>query len=408
MKVRVSFRILMGSIIAAGIFFIGLVIGIHCYKKDNSLYLKSTQRDRGMSNDREGQHFNVQKKPYSKKHLQISATEDLEFLDSQIKKIFPDGYSSLNDEVKTIEVLRFTVSYLKLKNNAGTATKILREQYAICGGMELVFKTLVRRLGIPVRYVGAFYLPYMGSHAASEVFYDNRWHFFDPTFGIFLYSKALYDGDGKIVSFREIASDPQSYYFFKVVEKPWVGHYDNRIRNYGIKPVEADYLEYYYHKPLTNMYLKNLSRNFPIAFGADRSISMPVDVDLRKKTSYHFGKKDQSYSDLALYSPRYSGSAYISSDAQPPCYHTWFVKTLEDKHLVIEYSFLSGQGEILIEPLRGVLVVSSKQKKNSLKVVLRTNDDFIAFKIYCEKGTWLIDNISIKYEQDAESHHFAK
>lgn len=339
----------------------------------------------------------------SDKFLYISSNEDTEFLDLQLKKIFPNGYSKFNDEYKAIEILRFISSYLKLKQNTGTATEILKDQIAFCGGMALSFKILTRRVNLPSRYIGTFNLPHMSNHAAVEVYYNNSWHYFDPTFGIFFYSKKDYDGNGNVVSFKKLTSFPDKYSPIKVVENPWKGYYSTSIKQFGMQGVGPSYMKYHYKKSLLEIYKANLNKNFPVAFSTGKSISMPVDVDLENRQLYEIGKKDKKHSDLSNMSKRYAGFYYLSNGPgipyyhKPYCYHTWFVKTKENKYLELEYSFISGNGNIVVEPLKGLIVVDTLQEKNKFKLVFRTVDNEIAFKVYVKMGTWNIDYMNIKY-----------
>ena len=95
--------------------------------------------------------------------LEISSDEDRAFLEEVLKSIFPHGTGGLSDEQKGIAILRYASSALELKNNGGSATKIIREGYAICGGLSHVHRVLCRMVGLPSRYIGAFNLrPIMG------------------------------------------------------------------------------------------------------------------------------------------------------------------------------------------------------------------------------------------------------
>ena len=92
----------------------------------------------------------------------ISSSEDRAVLDSTLQTIFPYGSFYLSDEQKVIEVMRFVTTFLKHENNTGLATKILKDGYAICGGKAYVFRILVRKLGLPARYIGIHYTPGQG------------------------------------------------------------------------------------------------------------------------------------------------------------------------------------------------------------------------------------------------------
>jgi hypothetical protein len=81
---------------------------------------------------------------------------------------------------------------------------ILGGQAGICGHAALTFAAIVKRLGYPVRSVQFWYTdppPYNtpDSHVADEVYYDDGWHFFDPTFGNF-----WTDTNGHVLSIGEV------------------------------------------------------------------------------------------------------------------------------------------------------------------------------------------------------------
>ena len=210
------------------------------------------------------------------KDLEISADEDEAFLNGVLKSIFPEGTGGMSDEQKGISILRYASSALELKNNGGTATKIIREGYAICGGLSHVHRVLCRMVGLPSRYIGAFNLrPIMGSHAISEVYYGGKWHLLDPTFGIFFYSKTQYDGTGEIPSFHDLVTSPGRWTAFKVVERPWIGRYDDSVRSFGVAPVEADYLKDVYRTPIMELYRKVRGRDVSDRLRAPRSGVLP-------------------------------------------------------------------------------------------------------------------------------------
>lgn len=180
--------------------------------------------------------------PPSDSALFIGNDEDNDLLDKTLKTIFPEGYLKLSVEEKTIGVLRYASS-LEHKNNAGNASKIIRDGYAICGGKDYVFRILLRKMGVPTRYVGLHYTPSQGGHDIAEVYFNNTWHLFDPTFGVFVYSKSSYDGLGKIFSMQEIRSKPTEGYLMQVSDEIWSGKFAPANYKSQIKMVEPGFLK---------------------------------------------------------------------------------------------------------------------------------------------------------------------
>jgi transglutaminase-like putative cysteine protease len=162
--------------------------------------------------------------------LVIPKDEDLSFLNDVLRKVFPNGADGLSDEEKSIEILKFASSALRLKANKGSATKMLKEGFTLCGGMAGAFVMLSRAVGLPARPASAKYMPSFSEHVVSEVFYADNWHLFDPTFGIFFYSRAEYDKQGYVISFHEFLCNPDIGTPFKVVSRPWAGSYGEETK----------------------------------------------------------------------------------------------------------------------------------------------------------------------------------
>src|SRR3990167_5454314 len=166
--------------------------------------------------------------------LEINPQEDISYLKETLTQIFPEGIDNLTAEEKSIDVLRFVVIDLKNTNNLGTATKILQDGYAVCGGESFVFQTLLRLMGIPSRTVELFNTSDSG-HDLVEVYYDHDWHVFDASYGIFAYSRSAYDKEGEILSMLELQKNPDAGYLQGVTDRIWTGQYSPENRLYGVK-----------------------------------------------------------------------------------------------------------------------------------------------------------------------------
>ena len=163
--------------------------------------------------------YNPPERVPNDRDLRISSKEDMPFLEATLHKIFPAGTDSLSKEDQAIGVLRFVAIEIKSINNLGTATKIIQDGYAVCGGKSLVFQTLLQKLAIPVRQVEIFNTPDSG-HTLVEAYYDENWHLFDSSYGVFVNSDPTYDKKGKIINMYELSQDRSMGYLQGVVDTP--------------------------------------------------------------------------------------------------------------------------------------------------------------------------------------------
>lgn len=76
-----------------------------------------------------------------------------------------------------------------------TTSGALRQRVAECGGSSLALQLAARRLGFATRGVGHFGVPRQGGHTAVEVYWDDAWHYLDPSFGAFFTDDGTVAGD---------------------------------------------------------------------------------------------------------------------------------------------------------------------------------------------------------------------
>jgi hypothetical protein len=336
----------------------------------------------------------------SEDDLAIPQNEDQAFLNGVVQEIFPGGVEGISTEERAIEILKYTSSALELKNNGGSATKILREGYAICGGLSHVFRILCRKVGIPSRYVGAFYLrPLMGSHAISEVFYGGKWHLLDPTFGMFFYSNDEYDRKGVIASFHDLTVDQEIWQAFKVVEKPWLGKYDDLTRSFKVRRAEPEYLSDVYNTSIVDLYRKYTEETFPVAYGSGDRVSFPVDANLRGESEFKVGEVDDGSRDVvmqALNGSSYVGSHYVGGSS-PPGFHTWSIKTVAGAKLVLTYEGVGDRSpELMLQPLKGVRLIQSDHTEKGTIFGLLVIDDEAIISVHCADGTFIVDAMKLE------------
>ncbi|MCP4895756.1 MAG: transglutaminase domain-containing protein, partial [bacterium] len=79
------------------------------------------------------------------------------------------------------------------------------ERKGFCGTRSSMFVRMLSIANITGRRFNLYNFGRVGGdHACAQVFYDDRWHFFDVTYG------GVFIRDGNILSWREITQDPES------------------------------------------------------------------------------------------------------------------------------------------------------------------------------------------------------
>ncbi|MGE5775802.1 MAG: transglutaminase-like domain-containing protein [Chloroflexota bacterium] len=335
--------------------------------------------------------------------LALDPADDQKFLRSILDTIFPDGTAGLTEEQISIEILRYVSTTLRLESNSGTATKILKDGHAICGGMSISFQTLVRTAGLPARYIGIFGVVNQGSHALAEVYYDGQWHLFDPTYGMFFYSKPDYDHTGHIASLTEVlATATENWYLLKAIDRPWLGQYDSNIRSFGILEVEEGYLDDFYGYSFIDAYRQMFAETFPVAYVNNQILSFPVEIDFSTVDTFSVGTLDHDDRDIInatamLETAGKTGSYYLGGGSLEEV-HTWFIKAPSAGYVrLIYYSTDAEPPALLLFPLKAVYVVDSVQEGNKAEFLLRISDPDASLQLWTESGIYWIDAIQAEW-----------
>lgn len=341
--------------------------------------------------------FAVQSRSPQESDLLIALGEDREYLQSILKTIFPDGTAGLSEEQITIEILRYVNSALDLKRNSGNATKILRDGYAICGGMSVSFEALVRLAGIPARRVNMYGLVHQGGHTLVEVHYAGQWHLYDPTFGIFFYSNPEYDKRGVVPSLEELVTkSPEGWYILKAVDQPWE-EYDESVRSFDVVRAEEDYLTDFYGYPFLTEYRQMFVTTFPVAYDGNQIRSFPVVVDLTQDSQFSVGGVDSNYRDVskAITVAETAGKVgmyYLIGNSKRQYLHTWFIKVPSPGLVRITYYSTEDMPPVLmLFPLKAAHVISSSQKDKKTEFLLRVSDQEASVQIWSSNGTFWVD-----------------
>ena len=109
----------------------------------------------------------------------------------------PDGYSreflaavaTMNYVQSRVSPLNYSLLVKRGQPLPTTAEEYLASRAGICGGQVMTFREILNRLGLrnrPVEFYLRGHTPAENhSHIGAEVFYADKWHFFDITWGTF-------------------------------------------------------------------------------------------------------------------------------------------------------------------------------------------------------------------------------
>lgn len=328
--------------------------------------------------------------------LFIGNDEDQALLEETIKKIFPEGYEKFSPEAQAIGVLRYAAS-LRHENNAGSASKIIKDGYAICGGKDYVFRVLMRKMGVPARYIGLHYTPSQGGHDMADVYFDGSWHLFDPTFGVFVYSKSSYDGSGKILSMAEVRQEPSNGYLMQVSENVWSGNFSLEAAVFGVQQVKQGFLANL-SDDFNSYWRAEITEAFTVAYGEDSWVSIPIDANLINQDNFKIGEIDKSHIDVSMHENKYEGYGTLGKSRDTPGnYNTWTIEANEKQKLKIKYwASKPGFADIEIIPLRAVKHISTKKLNNHVEIELEVLNSPGVFIAIVPNGAFVIDAIEVE------------
>lgn len=262
---------------------------------------------------------------------------------------------------RAIALLKYVTSTLNLKAHGGTATAILRDGHAICAGMSRVFCALCRVSGLPCRDVSLFGLRDMGSHVMAEVYYDDAWHLFDPTFGLFFLAE-----DRRLCTLHDMICNPDAGEMFCVVPKPWQG-FDQAAREHEPAPAPADFMKHQYGFGLPERYREWFSVAYPVTY-RQAATSFPVRVDLAKDVSLEYVSADQAPEGACNRIGIDPETGWMSVGFA--FCHTLLITAPAGRSVSLEYHFTDSAPELETMGLTGVRVLERTLEGNLVSFVL--------------------------------------
>jgi len=198
---------------------------------------------------------------------------------------------------------------------------VVKEKIGSCGTFSNVFCALMAVNNIPCRIVSMANYPKNNGHAVAEVFYDNKWHIYDPTYAAFY------------------TTTPNE------IKNPYVLSFDELRKGEGLKPnvvrIILNPKRLYLGFPRSLQFVGPeiyVKANPAGPIGPDKPFFYPIVLDLKNKnaiTEKDFDPKNQGVSYLGAAGINNNWILILSS-LKPRKKHT----------LVISPKFLGGEFNI--------------------------------------------------------------
>ena len=338
--------------------------------------------DGATSSSTEGDHsalFGLFSRPYSAqsdldRYLQPFQGEDLAALDGYLAEAL-DGVDveSLSPESLCIWLLSYVSQTMTLAK-AHTGAYALNMGTGNCYFRALALCALCKRSGIPARPVVLWESRL--SHVVADVYYDDAWHQFDPTYGCLFYSRSEYDGQGLVPSARQLRTEPSALDYCLRVDAPiWSGDY---VRTTDMIPMTPDYIPPNYTgtggvpilQYLRNMFWK--TNSWGPEFGG-RTMSYPIQLDFASRLPVTFGLDNQNPYDSVVI---YTGACYHIG-----CVNTFTFSGYTPGRYHVHYDFMDKSRAFQpgVLALRGLSVLSTSSVPGEWSVDLHVYEEGASF-----------------------------
>ena len=130
---------------------------------------------------------------------------------------------------------------------------------------------------------------------------------------------------------------------------------------------------------------------FPVAFGNDAVISVPLDIDLRSKRLFKLGEPSGKWLDTWLTcidDPR-NGYFFLGGTC-PKILHCVRIRTVALSRLIVRYTATpESSGRLGVFPLAGCLLIGSKTELLETTFSFFVNSSDPAFLLMADENYWI-------------------
>ncbi|ADU91938.1 transglutaminase domain-containing protein [Taylorella equigenitalis] len=132
-------------------------------------------------------------------------------LSDDILKIYKDRNIQLTPHQMAVVFMDFIGGFkIGMVKGGSDPRYSVQERIGACGSFTKVFISLMAANGIPSRAVGLYNFPKDNGHVVAEVYYDNKWHMYDPTYNLYFTNEPSNLVNPPVLSFEEIKNNTPS------------------------------------------------------------------------------------------------------------------------------------------------------------------------------------------------------
>lgn len=251
----------------------------------------------------------------------LAPEEDAALLDATLARIFPGALPGEPQRVAE-GILAYCAQMIRLQaTGVLTGSAVLAQGHAFCHGMALAYAALCRRAGLPARVNALYNFGLMQSHNMVEVFFEDDWHLYDPTYGTLFQWEPLADRPRPSVSLQALMAHTVPKVNVVQVDRPIAsGSYE---AEYGWRVVPADARYARWPFPLQTFYEQLFAHAMPVVWAEDMPAVFPIELDLRASEAVWAGAVDGSPEDQFGRQPDRSYRRFAGAPALGPMAVGW-------------------------------------------------------------------------------------
>lgn len=338
--------------------------------------------------------------------------EDAQVLDRALFDIFGGETPALNEET-ALRLLAYVPQVFETGKwvNARYGASYLKEKGGYCVGMASAFVSLARRMGFPARMNSMHNFTAFRGHTTAEIYYENAWHHFEPTYAIVFYTNPEYDGLGRIPSFRELVYDRSlRKYCLRVPVPLWEAKYE-APKSAIPQPLDPAFAVAPEEAPLLEQYIATFNESFPCVYHDNVAALFPVALDLSAQRRIMLGDIDGD--DLDQFGirgesgwPRFAGIRTIGNTRAHAVMGLFMVRTESPGYVRLTLHFLNKEAKqdgLRIVELKDAIVGSIVSEAGKWRADFLTQSTDALLLITNPSDTAYIDAVEAEFFTEAPS-----
>jgi transglutaminase-like putative cysteine protease len=319
------------------------------------------------------------------RYRSLAPEEDTALLDATLARIFPAGRPT-DQHAVALAILAYCAQTVQLKaTGVLTGSAVLQQGHAYCHGMALAYAALCRRAGLPARVNALYNFGLMASHNLVEVFVEDAWRLYDPTYGTLFQAEDLGERPAAGLSLQALMSHAAPRVQVVQVDCP-IGS-GNYVVNHGWRALPGDARYGQWPFTLQVFYDELFALGGPVVWAEDAPAVFPVDLDLRETGAAWAGMVNGTPEDQFGKQPDGGYRRFAGAPALGPMAAGWGV------HLLRLRSTEGGTCRVTLHGLPGGSLTSMTVKVLGGGQVTRVQQDLGQAVVECllgEPEAWLL------------------